>query len=165
MKININENQLIVCSRDQAQEARTSGKFGGVAQWLEIADKKDAAKIQLLPIIETLENAAVGGDLRIVVYAKNADKLSNIIASFYKKQVAAGGLVRNPENKILAIYRRKHWDMPKGKAEAGETIPQTALREVKEETGLQNVDLHDFITTTYHSFWQRNDKTGEIGAC
>jgi 8-oxo-dGTP pyrophosphatase MutT (NUDIX family) len=161
MKININENQLILCSQKEAKEARKSGQFGIVAQWLELSDKKEEVKVQLLPIIETLEKAAVASNLRIVAYAKSISKLSKAFESFYKIQVAAGGLVRNPQNQILAIYRRKHWDMPKGKTEKDETIPQTALREVKEETGLENVELQDFITTTYHSFWQRNDKTGE----
>lgn len=54
--------------------------------------------------------------------------------------VAAGGVVvRNgakaPE--ILVIHRQRYddWSLPKGKADPGESPRQTAVREVKEETG------------------------------
>ena len=34
----------------------------------------------------------------------------------------------------------------------GETIDQTALREVKEETGIKNLSIIDFKMNTYHVF-------------
>jgi 8-oxo-dGTP pyrophosphatase MutT (NUDIX family)/phosphohistidine phosphatase SixA len=39
---------------------------------------------------------------------------------------------------VLLVHRRNQddWSIPKGKAEAGETDPECALREVREETGL-----------------------------
>lgn len=42
---------------------------------------------------------------------------------------------------LLLQYIGGHWDFPKGKREAGETIEQTALRELKEETGM-NATIH-----------------------
>ena len=38
---------------------------------------------------------------------------------------------------LLLHYQKGHWDFPKGKIETGETKEVTALRELKEETGLR----------------------------
>ncbi len=105
----------------------------------------------LLAIIASLEQGDTKG---LIIYAKNFNFLVENLFSLYKIQTAAGGLVFNPEGKILAMQRRGFWDLPKGKAEKGESIQQTAVREVQEETGIQNIDLQKFICTTYHSFMQ-----------
>ena len=60
-----------------------------------------------------------------------------------KTIIAAGGLVLNEKNELLMIFRRGFWDLPKGKVDEGETLEQCAVREVKEETGLQNIRLGD----------------------
>lgn len=65
------------------------------------------------------------------------------------KEKSCGALVyRNWDNKIqLLIIRHKlggHWSFPKGHVERNETEIETALREVKEETGLSIQILHDF---------------------
>jgi 8-oxo-dGTP pyrophosphatase MutT (NUDIX family) len=69
-----------------------------------------------------------------------------------KKIIAAGGLVLNEDNELLMIFRRKKWDLPKGKLDEGESIEACALREVKEETGLQTLKLEKFINTTLHTY-------------
>ena len=51
---------------------------------------------------------------------------------------AGGGLIYS-ENQMLWILRHGRWDLPKGKAEPGETMLETAIRECVEECGL--VDL------------------------
>lgn len=76
----------------------------------------------------------------------------------YKLVVAAGGLVRNKKNKILFIYRNKKWDLPKGKADYGELIHETALREVREECAITNLTLVDYITETYHTYGPVDDR-------
>jgi len=65
---------------------------------------------------------------------------------------AAGGLVRNADGKYLFIYRRKRWDLPKGKMDEGETPEQAALREVEEETGLVPLKISNFLIHTYHIY-------------
>src|SRR5689334_10684818 len=65
---------------------------------------------------------------------------------------AAGGLVKNDENKVLMIFRRGKWDLPKGKLDKGEKIEDCAIREVEEETGLKNVKLNSPLTITYHTY-------------
>ncbi|MBS1627284.1 MAG: NUDIX domain-containing protein [Bacteroidetes bacterium] len=70
-----------------------------------------------------------------------------------KTIIAAGGLVYNERNELLMIYRRGKWDLPKGKLDADETIEMCAVREVKEETGLLQIELLKFIGKTYHSYY------------
>jgi 8-oxo-dGTP diphosphatase len=59
----------------------------------------------------------------------------------YSSEYSAGGVVYRPDGKsfdVAIIYRTRHddWSIPKGHIEAGETREQAALREIKEETGL-----------------------------
>jgi 8-oxo-dGTP pyrophosphatase MutT (NUDIX family) len=75
--------------------------------------------------------------------------------AFYKKFTivqAAGGLVLNDKKQVLLIHRRGKWDWPKGKLDKGETLEACAVREVEEETGLQNVKLLKPLITTYHTY-------------
>ncbi len=62
-----------------------------------------------------------------------------------KKTVSAGIIIfrRTLEGlKYLLLYKGKnYWNFPKGKIEEGERSWQTALREIKEETGLRQNDL------------------------
>jgi 8-oxo-dGTP pyrophosphatase MutT (NUDIX family) len=86
--------------------------------------------------------------------------------------VAAGGLITNATGEVLLMFRRGKWDMPKGKQDEGETLEACALREVQEETGLQNIRLGHLITETWHyyslkekrilkhSYWYRMYFTG-----
>ena len=58
-----------------------------------------------------------------------------------KREKSCGALVvrKNGENFDLVLLRHRfggHWSFPKGHVEAGESERQTALREVREETGL-----------------------------
>jgi mutator protein MutT len=73
-----------------------------------------------------------------------------------KKIIAAGGLIKNDKGELLMIFRRGKWDLPKGKLDEGEKPEDCALREVKEETGLQNVSLVKFIGLTYHEYFDKH---------
>ena len=58
------------------------------------------------------------------------------------------GVVLLNSNKVLLLQHpdtttRGHWDFPKGHVEKGEDELQTALRELKEETGIDNVKIID----------------------
>lgn len=71
---------------------------------------------------------------------------------------AAGGLlIRKNENsndpETLLIYRNGVWDLPKGKLEEGESIPECAVREVREEIGLPTwPDILADLGTTRHTY-------------
>jgi 8-oxo-dGTP pyrophosphatase MutT (NUDIX family) len=47
--------------------------------------------------------------------------------------------------------------LPKGKAEANESIEETAMREVREETGVNGLSITKPLPTTYHIF-KRNGR-------
>ncbi|TKK64278.1 NUDIX domain-containing protein [Ilyomonas limi] len=72
-----------------------------------------------------------------------------------KTIVAAGGLVSNDAGELLLIYRRGFWDLPKGKLDEGETIEACAIREVREETGLTDVQLGKLVGITYHEYFDK----------
>ena len=62
-------------------------------------------------------------------------------ASTMKSEKSCGAIVLSPDNtnrKVLLIKHENggHWAFPKGHVEEGETEVETALREIKEETGL-----------------------------
>ncbi len=43
--------------------------------------------------------------------------------------------------RVLMLRVFRHWDFPKGLMEAGETPKQTALREVREESGISELEF------------------------
>ncbi len=87
------------------------------------------------------------------IYHHNLEKLwEKFINHFYYLE-AAGGLVRNSDDKILFIYRLEKWDLPKGKVEVGETTELAAVREVEEECGINQLKIIKFITNTYHIYF------------
>ena len=72
-----------------------------------------------------------------------------------KSVTAAGGLVvrqKKGEIRLLMIYRRGAWDLPKGKIDKGETIPECALREVQEEVGIDVLRIIAPAGTTVHGY-------------
>lgn len=69
-----------------------------------------------------------------------------------KSITAAGGIVVNPNQEILWIFRRGYWDLPKGKLDPNETIEACAIREVMEETGMQELQLTELISITKHQY-------------
>ena len=88
---------------------------------------------------------------------KNKDKLLKTFLKKLPNVVAGGGKVLNSKGDILFIYRNDKWDLPKGKIEGKESIEETALREVEEETNVKGLKITKPLETTYHIF-KRNGK-------
>ncbi|WP_442787475.1 NUDIX hydrolase [Flavobacterium suncheonense] len=65
---------------------------------------------------------------------------------------AGGGLVYNKNGEVLFIFRNGKWDLPKGGIEKGESIEETAIREVEEETGVTGLKITGKLQKTYHVF-------------
>ena len=70
---------------------------------------------------------------------------------------AGGGLVYNKDGDVLFIFRNGKWDLPKGGMEKTETIEETAMREVEEETGVTGLAITEKLQRTYHIF-KRNGR-------
>ncbi|HWC78080.1 MAG TPA: NUDIX hydrolase, partial [Blastocatellia bacterium] len=72
-----------------------------------------------------------------------------------EKEVAAGGIVfdraQNGEVLVLVVHRPRYddWSFPKGKTNPKESVRNAAIREVKEETGLECRIVGDLGTTAY----------------
>ena len=52
------------------------------------------------------------------------------------------------------IYRNGKWDLPKGKLEINESIPECAVREVEEECGISLLTITKELPATYHTYRQ-----------
>jgi 8-oxo-dGTP pyrophosphatase MutT (NUDIX family) len=92
----------------------------------------------------------------ILYLSDSPDKTWTRFTARYVLSEAAGGVVKNDEGKILIIFRKKYWDLPKGKLEYNESPESAAVREVKEECGLEEVILDGFLTKTFHTYTEKN---------
>ena len=120
-----------------------------------IVEKEDGFKNFLLSavhigkVIKQLNSTKLK-EVRLI--AKNEDKLIKKFLKLLPNVIAGGGKVYNDKGDILFIFRNNKWDLPKGKVEKHETIEETSLREVEEETGVDGLEIIKPLETTYHVF-------------
>jgi 8-oxo-dGTP pyrophosphatase MutT (NUDIX family) len=100
-------------------------------------------------VIMSLESEQNKG---VVICCKNEELSFQKFTKSFTMIEAAGGVVENDENKLLFIYRLGKWDLPKGKLEENETIPECALREVEEECLIKELKITDELLNTYHCY-------------
>ena len=89
---------------------------------------------------------------RIYIPTPDIEQTYRRICGEFREVNAAGGLVSNRRGDFLLISRSGLWDLPKGHQEAGEDIEVTALREVQEETGVEELELRRLICITDHVY-------------
>jgi 8-oxo-dGTP pyrophosphatase MutT (NUDIX family) len=88
----------------------------------------------------------------IIVIDKMIECYIDSFKSEFKYVEAAGGLVENEKGETLMIYCYRHWDLPKGHIDAGETADVCAVREVAEETGVEGAKIVRFLCNTFHTY-------------
>lgn len=79
------------------------------------------------------------------------------------EQVSAGGVVfrktdSDYEIAIISVNPSRRWQLPKGIVDAGESAAIAALREVREETGIEADLIEPIETIEYWYFGNRNDE-------
>jgi NUDIX domain-containing protein len=116
-------------------------------------------KIDKKRLFSKIENDRI---CSLVLYHSDLKFMWNDFLSLFKVVEAAGGVVMNSSKDILFIFRNGKWDLPKGKVEKGETIQETAIREVQEECGISNISLGDFLTATYHIYTEKDQEILKI---
>ncbi len=93
---------------------------------------------------------------RIYIPTDNTEWMYRRVCAEFLEVDAAGGLVSNRRGDFLLINRNGLWDLPKGHREDGEDIALTAMREVREETGVDQLEAGGLICVTDHCYL-RND--------
>jgi 8-oxo-dGTP pyrophosphatase MutT (NUDIX family) len=150
-KIYIGEVPLFLVSKDE------SDTFDKANLRNLMVSHNHSNKRTLYRYIDNLEKGTKSYD-SIIVVAENLNELKEDFFSLYTVQKAGGGLVFNENKEILAIKRMGFWDLPKGKQDEGERILETAIREVKEETGVTDLLSGEFLCDTFHTYKSKKGK-------
>jgi 8-oxo-dGTP pyrophosphatase MutT (NUDIX family) len=112
-----------------------------------------AAAIQIISVMEKQFPQEL---LSVTLATREKADVEEKIKGLYKVIKASGGVVVK-DNKWLFMFRRKIWDLPKGKLDKGENSKQAAVREIQEETGVK-VKVKDKICTTWHTYTFNNNR-------
>ncbi len=94
--------------------------------------------------------------LSVTIVGKNKKEIEEKIKGQFKVIKAAGGVVLK-NNQWLLMFRRKKWDLPKGKLDRGESSRHAAIREIEEETGVK-AKIKGKICTTWHTYTLQNSR-------
>ena len=104
----------------------------------------ELSRANVLKIFETYKT--------IVVLDKMIEHYFEQFVGEFKWVEAAGGLVENEKGETLMIYCYRHWDLPKGHIDEGESADETAVREIAEETGVSGAKIVRFLCNTMHAY-------------
>jgi 8-oxo-dGTP pyrophosphatase MutT (NUDIX family) len=90
-----------------------------------------------------------------------------------RPRLGAAAVILDDQGRVLLVkhtYGRMNWELPGGAAERGESIVETALREVREETGLDVEALHttgiyyEPASDMLHFVFRCRPRDGDFGA-
>ena len=138
-KIYLEKRSIIICSEDDQVMADPN------AIRFSIGDEHGLHNmIELFEASDTLQRIYIPTDDIEATYRK--------VCGEFLEVNAGGGLVENRRGDYLLISRNGLWDLPKGHQDPGEDICVTALREVQEETGIEDLELRELICITDHCY-------------
>ena len=136
-----NENKAIIFTQDKKIAQVNANQL-----WIKYENT-----INLLLQIESFK-ALHDVDELLVCCDNNIENIYADFISNYFLIEASGGFVLNKKNELLMIYRNNKWDLPKGKIEDGEAAKQAGLREVEEETGVEDLEIISNMPPTFHLY-------------
>ncbi|WP_460671816.1 NUDIX hydrolase [Larkinella ripae] len=110
----------------------------------------NATPVTIEKLVSLLVNYTVNDLHSVTLVAVEKKAVEEKFKSLFRIIKAAGGVVFKGD-KMLLMFRRGKWDLPKGKLDDGESSRVAALREVEEETGVV-ASLGDRICTTWHTY-------------
>lgn len=141
IKIYNGENTLLLCS----SKNEIPKEFTNLNMLIEHISESSAIQ----RFLNKIENDRIDTG---VLINEDLNHLHEQFSQCFTTITAGGGVVINQKEEVLLIFRRGKWDLPKGKLDEGETIEECAIREVKEETGLKNVQITGDLPSTYHTY-------------
>ena len=142
-KIYFEKRCVIICPPDEQALADPNAILFNIGSSSDIHDL-----VNMVEVSESLH--------KVYIPTHDTESTYSMICAEFLEVNAGGGLVSNRRGDYLLISRNGLWDLPKGHQDPGEEISTTALREVQEETGLDQLQLKELICITDHCY-KRNE--------
>lgn len=157
MKIFINDIPVSIISNEELKPSKEfdliiDGATSGIKPKSLIDDVliRDALPDMVDELLHVMTDNKLKGVDSITFTSSDSEAIKKYIKKKFKVIEAAGGVV-DKGGKILLIYRKGRWDIPKGKLDKGEKKRVCAVREVEEETGVK-VSIERKINATWHTY-------------
>ena len=138
-KIYFEKRCMIICPPEEQAMADPNAILFNIGSSADIH-----ALVEMMEVSDSL--------YRVYIPTDNVESTYRMICAEFREVNAGGGLVANRRGDYLLISRNGLWDLPKGHQDPGEDIRVTALREVQEETGIDQLQLKDLICITDHCY-------------
>ena len=138
-KIYFEKRCIIICPSDQQAQSDPNAILYNIGTDVDIHT--------LVEMFETSDTLA-----KVFIQTDDVEGTYRRICAEFVEVNAGGGLVSNRRGDFLLISRNGLWDLPKGHQDPGEEISVTALREVQEETGIDQIELRELICITDHCY-------------
>lgn len=136
------------------------------SQTIIITNKKGASTLDIAikhyvnpikdHVIKLIKDLLQSDSQDAVLIAEEPEHLVQVFEAYFDIHNAAGGWVFNNDGALLMIKRNGVWDIPKGHVELGESLEETAIREVEEETGVKDLKIMKPLGTSRHIYFIKN---------
>ena len=138
-EVHVGGKPVVIGERPLAKDVRMN--------WLTVRVDTVADVRRMLRTLRRTEEV-----LGLWLYGRSVQRIWGLFQAQFKFVQAAGGAVTDQYGRLLVIRRKGRLDLPKGKVDGDETIDAGAVREVKEECGLERVELARPLTITWHTY-------------